>query len=39
LKAISQTTFGFYLRRQNSGSVPSVDFHSNEVGVRTTIKF
>ena len=29
----------YYLRRQNTGSVSSVDFHSNEVGVRTTIKF
>jgi hypothetical protein len=30
---------GYYLRRQNSGSVSTVDFHSNEFGVRTTIKF
>jgi len=29
----------YYLRRQNTGSVSSVDFHSNEVGLRTTIKF
>src|SRR5260370_40946395 len=30
---------GYYLRRQNSGSVSTVDFYSNEAGVRTTIKF
>ena len=30
---------GYYLRRQNSGSVSTVDFYSNEYGVRTTIKF
>ena len=30
---------GYYLRRQNSGSISIVDFYSNEVGVRTTIKF
>jgi hypothetical protein len=30
---------GYYLRRQNSGSVSIVDFYSNEFGVRTTIKF
>ena len=30
---------GYYLRRQNTGSVSTVDFHSNEFGVRTTIKF
>ncbi len=30
---------GYYLRRQNSGSVSTVDFYSNEVGARTTIKF
>jgi hypothetical protein len=30
---------GYYLRRQNSGSVSTVDFHANEFGVRTTIKF
>jgi hypothetical protein len=30
---------GYYLRRQNSGSVSTVDFFSNEVGVRTVIKF
>jgi hypothetical protein len=29
----------YYLRRQNTGSVSTVDFHSNEFGVRTTIKF
>jgi hypothetical protein len=33
-------SFGsYYLRRQNSGSVSTVDFYSNEAGVRTTIKF
>jgi len=33
-------SFGsYYLRRQNSGSISIVDFYSNEVGVRTTIKF
>ena len=30
---------GYYLRRQNTGSISTVDFHSNEFGVRTTIKF
>lgn len=30
---------GYYLRRQNTGSVETVDFKSNEFGVRTTIKF
>ena len=30
---------GYYLRRQNSGSVSTVDFHANEFGFRTTIKF
>ena len=30
---------GYYLRRQNSGSISTVDFYSNEFGVRTTIKF
>ncbi|MEY2543310.1 MAG: hypothetical protein QOE81_771 [Verrucomicrobiota bacterium] len=30
---------GYYLRRQNSGSISIVDFYSNEFGVRTTIKF
>jgi hypothetical protein len=30
---------GYYLRRQNSGSVSIVDFYSNEFGLRTTIKF
>jgi hypothetical protein len=30
---------GYYLRRQNTGSVSTVDFHANEFGVRTTIKF
>jgi len=30
---------GYYLRRQNSGSISTVDFYSNEAGVRTTIKF
>lgn len=30
---------GYYLRRQNSGSISKVDFYSNEAGVRTTIKF
>jgi hypothetical protein len=30
---------GYYLRRQNSGSISIVDFYSNEVGIRTTIKF
>src|SRR6266446_3104272 len=30
---------GYYLRRQNSGSVSTVDFYSNEAGLRTTIKF
>jgi len=30
---------GYYLRRQNTGSVLAVDFQSNEFGVRTTIKF
>jgi hypothetical protein len=29
----------YYLRRQNSGSVSTVDFHSNEFDVRTTIEF
>jgi len=27
------------LRRQNTGSVSTIDFHANEFGVRTTIKF
>jgi hypothetical protein len=30
---------GYYLRRHNTGSVLTVEFHSNEFGVRTTIKF
>jgi len=30
---------GYYLRRQNSGSMSVVNFYSNEYGVRTTIKF
>jgi hypothetical protein len=30
---------GYYLRRQNSGSISIVDYYSNEFGVRTTIKF
>ena len=30
---------GYYLRRQNSGSISTVDFYSNEYGFRTTIKF
>jgi len=30
---------GYYLRRQNFGSVSIVDFYSNEYGVRTSIKF
>lgn len=30
---------GYYLRRQNTGSVSTVSFQSNEFGVRTTIKF
>jgi hypothetical protein len=30
---------GYYLRRQNSGSVSTVGFYSNEYGVRTSIKF
>lgn len=30
---------GYYLRRQNFGSISTVDFFSNETGVRTTIKF
>jgi len=30
---------GYYLRRQNSGSVSTVDFFANEVGVRSVIKF
>ncbi len=30
---------GYYLRRQNSASISTVDFYSNEAGVRTTIKF
>lgn len=30
---------GYYLRRQNSGSISIVDFYSNEFGFRTTIKF
>ena len=30
---------GYYLRRQNSGSISTVDFYSNEAGVWTTIKF
>jgi len=33
-------SFGsYYLRRQNSGSISTVDFSGNEAGVRTTIKF
>lgn len=30
---------GYYLRRQNSGSLSTVEFYSNEYGVRTSIKF
>jgi hypothetical protein len=30
---------GYYLRRQNSGSISTVGFYSNEYGVRTSIKF
>ena len=30
---------GYYLRRQDSGSISIVDFYSNEFGFRTTIKF
>ncbi len=30
---------GYYLRRENSGSISTVDFYSNEYGVRTSIKF
>ena len=30
---------GYYLRRQNTGSVSAVNFRANEFGVRTTIKF
>ena len=30
---------GYYLRRENSGSVSTVGFSSNEYGVRTSIKF
>lgn len=30
---------GYYLRRQNSGTVSTVDFYSNEYGVRSSIKF
>ena len=30
---------GYYLRRQNSGSVSIVGFQDNEFGLRTTIKF
>ena len=30
---------GYYLRRENSGSVSTVGFYSNEYGVRTSIKF
>ena len=30
---------GYYLRRENSGSVSTVDFYSNEYGVRSSIKF
>jgi len=30
---------GYYLRRQNSGSISTVDFSSNEAVVRTTINF
>lgn len=30
---------GYYLRRQNSGSISTIDFYSNEAGLRTTIKF
>jgi len=29
---------GYYLRRQNSGSISTVGFYSNEAGLRTTIK-
>ena len=33
-------SFGaYYLRRQNSGSISTVDFYSNQFGVRTVIKF
>jgi Putative beta-barrel porin 2 len=30
---------GYYLRRQNSGSISTVDFYSNEFGFRTVLKF
>jgi hypothetical protein len=30
---------GYYLRRENSGSVSIVEFSSNEYGVRSSIKF
>jgi hypothetical protein len=30
---------GYYLRRQNSGSISTVGFYSNEYGIRTSIKF
>jgi putative beta-barrel porin BBP2 len=30
---------GYYLRRQNSGSISTVAFYSNEYGVRMSIKF
>lgn len=30
---------GYYLRRENSGSIPTVGFFSNEYGVRMSIKF
>ncbi|HLW36177.1 MAG TPA: hypothetical protein VKS98_11005, partial [Chthoniobacterales bacterium] len=30
---------GYYLRRENSGSIPTVGFYSNEYGVRMSIKF
>src|SRR5690242_8018957 len=30
---------GYYLRRQNSGSISTVDFYSNEYGARMSIKF
>ena len=30
---------GYYLRRENSGSVPTVGFYSNEYGARMSIKF
>lgn len=30
---------GYYLRRENSGSIPAVGFYSNEYGARMSIKF